>query len=212
MPEHQNVPSAIQFDGGEQNDRLVQGVILKCVDGRWKAQDDTPLTDDMQFFVFGVTTGLQRWEDKRVAEEIKKKLGEPLPDVEELNSQIPQDTWDEGIDGKPRPPWQLNHIVYLLSVTDATKYTFLNATVGARIAADRLLDRITSMQLMRGPNVIPIVTLDSRPMKTAFGQKLRPDFKVIDWRGFAPAVLAQSPPHIGKPLASVTVKEEIGNN
>jgi hypothetical protein len=193
----------IQFDGGEYNDRLVQGVILKCTDGRWKTHDGTPLPEGMQFYVFGVTKGLQRWEDERVVEEIKKKPGQPLPDVGELNAKIPQDQWGEGIDGKPRPPWQLNDVIYLLALKDAMKFTFINCTVGAKIAAARLLDRIQSMQMLRGPNVIPIVELDSRPMKTSFGQKMRPDFRIISWRDFGsptPAGLPPSTPQIADPV------------
>jgi hypothetical protein len=167
----------------------------------------------MQFFVFGVTKGLQRWEDERVVDEIKKTPGEPLPDVEALNAQVPQDQWEEGISGK-RPPWQLNDVVYLLSVQDATKFTFINSTVGARIAAARLLDRVDSMQMMKGPNVIPIVTLGSRPMKTAFGQKLRPHFEIVDWRDLGPATpaLPQAPtPQLGKPVSESTVSEKLSD-
>jgi hypothetical protein len=197
MSEHQNLA---QFDGGERNDRIVQGVILKCVDGNWRAHDDTPLAAGMQFFCFGVTKGLQRWEDDRVIEEIKKKPGDELPSVDELNGAIPQEQWADGIDGKPRPPWQLNDVVYLLSVRGAEKFTFLNSTLGAKIAAARLLDRIDAMRMMGGASVIPVVELGSRPMKTAFGQKLRPHFEVVSWRDFGPAgaAVGQSPtPQLG---------------
>jgi hypothetical protein len=215
---------AVQFDGGESRDRLVQGVILKCVDGRWKAHDDTPLHKEMQFYVFGVTKGLQHWEDERVVEEIKKKPGEDLPDVEALNDVIPREQWEEGLDGKPRAPWQLNHVVYLLGVQDAMKFTFINSTVGARIAAARLLDRIESMQMIKGPNVIPVVTLDARPMKTAFGEKMRPHFEIVGWHDFGPPVPivpSQSAPRIGgpvdpakvgKPVAEPTTEEEVGDS
>jgi hypothetical protein len=226
MSEHRadRRPALIQFDGGEHNDRLVQGIILKCVDGHWKANDDTPLAEGMQLYVFGVTKGLQLWQDERVIKEIKKTPGEDLPDVETLNAAIPHDEWEDGINGEPRPPWQLNDVVYLLSVNDAQRFTFINCTVGARIAAARLLDRIQSMQMMRGPNVIPVVTLGSRPMKTAFGQKLRPHFEVVSWRDLGPAtpVVPQSstpligsssvdPAETGKPVTEPTAAEALND-
>jgi hypothetical protein len=164
----------------------------------------------MVFFVFGVTKGLQHWEDGRLVQEIKKKPGIPLPDVKELNDAIPQDTWDDGIDGRPRAPWQLNDVVYLLSVNDAMKFTYLNSTVGARIAAARLLDRIESMQMLRGPNVIPIITLGSRPMKTSFGQKERPHFEVVTWRDFGPPVPAVPSPNTAPQLGSAVDTKKVG--
>src|SRR5262249_8731103 len=158
--------------------------------------------EEDQYYVFGMTKGLQHWQDGRVIEEIKKKLGVSLPDVNELNAAIPQEDWEVGIDGKVRPPWQLNDVVYLLRVRDAMKFTYLNSTIGARIAAARLLDRIQSMQMLRGRNVIPVVTLGNRPMKTAYGQKLRPHFEIVQWRDLgepAPVVPPpQSSPLIGK--------------
>jgi hypothetical protein len=214
----------IQFDGGEHSDRLVQGAILKCVDSRWDAHDGTPLNEEDQYYVFGMTKGLQHWQDGRVIEEIKKKLGVSLPDVNELNAAIPQEDWEVGIDGKVRPPWQLNDVVYLLRVRDAMKFTYLNSTIGARIAAARLLDRIQSMQMLRGRNVIPVVTLGNRPMKTAYGQKLRPHFEIVQWRDLgepAPVVPPpQSSPLIGKsvdpakigtPMAEPTSREELND-
>jgi hypothetical protein len=224
MPEQNDSGAVIQFDGGERNDRLVQGVILKCVDGRWRAHDDTPLAEGAQFFVFGITHGLQRWEDERVLEEIKKTPGVPLPDVDELNTKIPQETWDDGIDGKPRPPWQLNAVVYLLSTRDAAKFCFINSTVGAKIAAARLLDRVEAMRMLSGPTVIPIVELGSRMMKTAFGAKARPHFEVVGWRdlGTGTPVVPQSPPtlrlgtavdpaKLGTPVKEPTPAEEFND-
>jgi hypothetical protein len=216
--------AVIQFDSGERNDRLVQGIILRCVDGVWRANDDTPLHEGMQFLVLGITHGLQRWEDERVVEEIKKTPGVPLPDVHELNARIPEETWEEGIAGK-RPPWQLNAIVYLLSTQDAEKFCFISPTVGAKIAAARLLDRVEAMRLLNGPGVVPVVTLDSRMMRTAFGQKKRPHFAIADWRdlsGSAAPALPQSPPtlqlgtsvdpaKIGTPVKEPTAAEELND-
>ena len=63
---------------------------------------------------------------------------QPLPDIDELNAKIPEEEWETGLDGKPRPPWQKQYIVYLVDPTDAGIYTYINGTFGARIAFDRL--------------------------------------------------------------------------
>jgi hypothetical protein len=162
--------------------RLIQGVILKCVDGHWADSDG--LTPSSELLVLGTTRALQCWKDKEVLDEIIERPGEPLPDVDELNEQIPQDEWENGLDGNPRPPWQLNYVAYLLDPKSADMYTFLNSTVGARIAVERLNNKLQWMRALRGENVAPIIKLDSRPMKTSFGVKMRPEFTILDWREF----------------------------
>jgi hypothetical protein len=177
--------------------RLIQGIILKCVDGRWSDADSLPAP--AQLLVLGTTRALQRWHEKKPVNTIIELPNEPLPDVDELSAAIPETEWEVGLDGNPRPPWQLNWVVYLVNMETADVYTFLNSTTGARIAVERLADKFKMMRAMHGRNVYPIVQLDSRPMKTAFGQKLRPDFKVIEWReleeleAVPPAALAQQP-------------------
>src|SRR5262249_23237889 len=104
----------------------------------------------------------------------------PLPDADELNKQIPVGEWEKGLDGKPRPPWGLYFAIYLISPEDGATYTFINCTMGARIAYERLADRIQNMRMMRGADMVALIALDTRMMKTRYGQKQRPDFKIID--------------------------------
>ncbi len=69
------------------------------------------------------------------------------------------------------------------------------------------------MRALRGDKVVPVVELDAKPMKTQYGTKLRPEFKIVDWRDFggetAPAVpTTPVAPQIGKPVEPVTSAEE----
>jgi hypothetical protein len=162
--------------------RLIQGLILKCVDGRWI--DGDGLTPAGQMLAVNTSRGLQCWGDKELLDEIVEMPGEPLPDVDELNAQIPQEEWRPGLDGKPRPPWSLNYVAYLLNLESGQRYTFINNTTGARLAVERLEDRMLCIRALRGPNVRPIIKLDSRVMKTSFGQKQRPEFTITEWRDF----------------------------
>jgi hypothetical protein len=75
------------------------------------------------------------------------------------------------------------------------------------------------MRALRGANVAPIVKLDSRPMKTAFGMKLRPEFTIVNWVGFgddsAPALehkVANAPAlkDVPEPSMSEIMNDEIG--
>jgi hypothetical protein len=213
--ENQIIPGGDGFDDTDAGDRLIQGVIVRCVDGHWSLKDETPIPADTRFIVLGTTTALQHWQDQKPIETIIKKFGEPLPDVTELNDQIPQDEWEEGLDGEPRPPWVKQFVVYLLNPKDASIVTYLNSTVGAAIAVDRLRDRVRWMRALRGGQVHPVVTLDSKPMKTKFGQKMRPEFTIIEWRDIAALKAAPATPalehNVGKPVTPPSTKEEMND-
>jgi hypothetical protein len=168
--------------------RLIRGVIAKCNDGRWADKDGLPMPE--RLLVVGTTRALQCWREQMPIDTIVEVPEEPLPDVAGLNEQIPQNEWEAGLDGKPRPPWQLNYVVYLVNAETGDFYTYLNSTVGARIAFDRLNDRLEVMRRLRGINAMPVVALDSRPMKTNFGTKLRPEFWILEWLEMAAATPA----------------------
>jgi len=163
--------------------RLIQGEILKCVDGRWATRDGQAMPLGTHLFVRGMTRAVQCWKGGELLDENVETPTTPLPDTDELNQQIPSEEWEKGLDGKPRPPWALYYAVYLISPEDGATYTFINCTLGAKIAYERLEDRIKNMRMMRGAHVIALTALDTRPMKTRHGgHKQRPDFKIIDWR------------------------------
>jgi hypothetical protein len=78
---------------------------------------------------------LQCWKGKKPVETITEK---PLPHVADLNEAVPKSEWEPGLDGKPKPPWQHQVIVYLIDPTSGGFFTYLNSTIGARIAVDQL--------------------------------------------------------------------------
>jgi hypothetical protein len=217
------------FNGTAANERMIQGTIVKCVDGHWTDRDGLPLQPGTQLLVLASTSIVQCWQDQRPIDTIIKQPGQPLPDVDELNAQIPEDEWEDGIDGKPRPPWQHQEVVYLLDQATAEKYTFASGTTGARIAVDNLRDRIKWMRALRGQSVVPVVELANKPMKTRFGQKLRPEFKVMSWVELGVGLTRDVTPQIEhaeqsktapqledkkgnggiKPVNPVTIEEEI---
>jgi hypothetical protein len=217
----ESLPVVIDHDGFDDtdiDDRLIQGTIIRCVDGVWSARDETVLSRGTRLVVLNTAEALQRWENQRPVETIVKQPGQPLPDADELNAKIPKKRWEKGLDGQLRAPWVKQHIAYLLDPKDAAVFTFVNSTVGARIAVERLKDRVKMMRALRGERVVPIVELGSKPMPTGFGTKQRPDFIVHEWRNLggpqAVSVLAaqQERPtirQIGQPVRQVSVKEEL---
>lgn len=208
--------------------RLLQGIKAKCVDGRWSA-DDLPLPNTL--LVVGTTRGLQCWKDGELLDELDERDG-PLSDPDELSTKIPQEEWELGLNGKPKPPWALVYVVYLVDPESAELYTFINSTYGARLAYERLTRKLEMMARLRGAGVTALVKPDSRQMKTKeVGLKLRPEFTILEWRDIGggedkppqlppppdkdPTGAAAKPPAekkptpIGKPVKPVTAQEEL---
>jgi hypothetical protein len=204
-----NLPTT--FNGSGENSGRT---FLKCVDGRWSAKDGTELTPSTLLMCVGTDTAIQRFVDGK-PETIYDK---PLPNPDDLNAAIPQDTWEEGLDGNPRPPWAKIFIAFFVNPADAAAYVFSNSTFGARLAVGRLADRVQTMRALRGANVVPIVKLSSTLMPTKFGQKARPEFVVVEWRdlgggGGEPAVIEHKPDDKpGTPVAPVSASEELNDS
>jgi hypothetical protein len=72
------------------------------------------------------------------------------------------------------------------------------------------------MRALRGAAVFPVVALESRPMKTQFGTKLRPEFSITDWRdlgGTSKPALESTPLAIeGKPVTAPTTTETLDDD
>ena len=148
--------------------------------------------------MLGVTAIVQRWQDQQPVETIVRKPDKPLPGVKELNAKIPESEWEKSqIDGKPRPPWQHQEVVYLLDPASAEKFTFASGTVGAHIAVERLRDRVIWMRQLRGENVVPVVELANKPMKIKVGgKKLRPEFLIVGWSVLGVGLTSDATPQI----------------
>jgi hypothetical protein len=170
------------FNDSSSSDRLIQGTILRCVDGHWSTNEGTALSPALELIALGTAEALQMWKNNKPAETIKKEPGVPLPDIKELNAKISQDQWELGLDRKPRAPWVRQQIVYLLDPRDASLYTYINSTFGALKGVLALKDKVRWMRALRGARVVPIVKLDAKPMPTAFGMKQRPEFTIVEWR------------------------------
>jgi hypothetical protein len=218
-----NLPEPIDkdFDGGGDNeDRTIQGVIIKCIDGRWADRDGVEFPASTKMLALGTAEVLQCFQGGELVDEIKER---PFPDLDGLNAAIPMEQWDEGING-PRPPWSHQYICYLVDLRDGSIYTFINNTVGAQIAVGRLTEKVKWMRRLRGPQVRPLVLLDHRPMPTKHGAvKQRPEFTIVEWRNLGGGGLveikpapqlppAQGTEQIGKPVKPVTAAEELNDD
>jgi len=201
------------WDDIDADDRVIQGALVKCVDGHWSTKDRT--TPPKQLLALATTQVIQQWQDKApVGAPIFKRPGQPWPNIDELNATIPQEDWELGLDGKPRAPFQKQHLIYFLEPHSAAKFTYANGTTGASIAVRNLKDQIKWMRAMRGDNVVPLVELADKPFPTKYGQKLRPDFRIVEWRNLGVSLTKEAPQvgaaaAIEPPSTSEDVDDEI---
>ena len=127
-----------------------------------------------------------RQEQSAPVETIFLKPGEKFPDLKTRNEETPKSEWVEGFDGKPKGPWEAQHIVYLVDPVSIDQYSYPTATIGGGIAVRELVDRIMWMRRLRGNAVYPIVRLATQFMQTKFAGRLRPHFEIVDWTKFDP--------------------------
>jgi hypothetical protein len=126
---------------------------------------------------------LLKWVEKQRADRIRKEPGKELPDVDTLNASCPKNEWAADFNGVLQGPWRHTYNVGLVDISTGSRFIVSNSTIGMRVAFEDLRERVQFMRKLRG-RVIPVVELASVQMKTRFGLKLRPDFKILDWRSF----------------------------
>ncbi len=188
------------YGGSITGGRLIKGTIARFTDGRWSDRDGMELPSVL--LALAISEALQKWEHQKPTEVITDK---PLPDVNELNASVPRETWEAGLDGQPKPPWVHQHIVYLIDPGTGAFLTFVNSTIGARIAVEQLKESVIVTRHLRNSHVVPVVKPTSRPMKTRFGQKMRPHFEIIGWRqagSGGSAINGPQAPQIGGPTSA----------
>jgi hypothetical protein len=122
-----------------------------------------------------------------------KVNGKPLPEREELGDSDPN-LWEKSPDGKPRDPWQATRFVYLIHPGTGEAFTFSTSSFGGRDAVINLADSIARVRSAGHAGAVPIVALEAAPMKTQYGRKSKPVFKICDWKAGGPELGAALPP------------------
>jgi hypothetical protein len=174
-------------DGVEGTERpegagLIQGTLVKFTnEATWITRDDDEIASDLELICVDLQGVVQKWEDGQPVETRILEPGEKFPDIVEMNEKIPRDQWVEGPDGQLRGPWQAQHILYLLDPSTMDRFTYPTGTTGGKIAIGELRDKLLWMRWTRGQNIFPVVTLSDTQMKTRFGGRQRPHFKIVKW-------------------------------
>jgi hypothetical protein len=173
-----------RVEGGEDRHGggVIKGILVKFSnEAAWLAGDGEDVPPDLELVAVDIARVVQKWQDHAPVETIVLEPGQKFPDVEQMNEDTPQDEWVDGPDGKPRGPWQSQHVVYLLNIETMDRFSYPTATIGGGIAVRELVDKTRWMRRYRGENVFPVVTLTDKHMNTKYGGRQRPFFEIKRW-------------------------------
>jgi hypothetical protein len=167
----------------QQSSGPIRGVLLRFSnEAEWKTREDETLPPELELIAVDIARIVQRWtKDKQPLETIYLEQHQKFPNIEEMNAAAPKKEWITGPDGKPRGPWQAQHIVYLLDPATMNHYSFATGSVGGAIATRDLVEKTRWMRKFRGAAVVPVVTHSDTYMNTKFGGRQRPHFLIKRW-------------------------------
>ncbi len=159
---------------------LVRGRIIKFSTTGDFLTGEEDVTGE-QFAVVGVEIFWVKWQGSKPVETLITTTGSMHPRREELGDLDPAD-WEDGLDGRPVDPWRDARNLYLIDAKTAEEFTFVTSSFGGRSAIASLARQIGTVRKYHA-RATPIIELASEKMKTRFGVKPKPLFRVIDWRG-----------------------------
>jgi hypothetical protein len=107
-----------------------------------------------------------------------REPGKPRPPRPDTHTD--KNSWTVYND-EARDPWNYVGILHFISIATGTTYNYIVSTVGGKRARDELFEQIRSMRQM-APGALPIVRLGSTSMKTGYGTRQRPMFKIAGWQ------------------------------
>jgi hypothetical protein len=186
----------------EASERTIRGTRLRFSDWRWLLGKEAIMVEEgRQLVAVGTAAAWVQWENGKPVRTIMRQPGGRLPEREELGD-LDQDRWGLGPDNQPKDPWQNTRFVYLIDPLTAEAYTFSTSSWGGCGAVIELGDAIARMR-KNHPNAVPVVELQAAPMKTKFGNKSRPVFKIVSWK-----TAASEPAQIERQITDQTVQPQ----
>jgi len=179
------MPNNIVTDGftvaEKAGNSMIFGKMLKfTIEGKYKVDKTDNLPDNTTLVAVDVNTGWVKWQDSKPIEHRITQPGHLHPDRDDLPDRD-KTTWQPGLNGEPADPWRDTRYLRLIDPRTGQDYTFVSDTYGGRKAVGDLKSQIGNVRFAY-PGAVPVVQLGSTKMKTSFGLKPRPEFKVVGWR------------------------------
>jgi hypothetical protein len=173
----------IDNDDGVAPNALRGGTRMKYVDNKYSDGAGNVIPAGTQMLAIQTDIGVQRWQDGKATVEWRNPETGKLPDPEDLNEKIPMAQWENGLDGKPKPPWGYVYCVYLLDMNSGKKWSYVHDTTSAKIAYQELKNSIQNKKILCGVELLPVVELrcGTTWRSRKFGLVPRPDFNPVKW-------------------------------
>ena len=179
------MPDIVKADGfsvaEKAGNNLIVGKMLKfTIDGKYKVDKTDHLPDNTTLVAMDVATAWVKWGGDKPIEHWITQPGLVHPERADLPDRD-EARWEPGINGQPADPWRDTRYLRLIDPRTGQDYTFVSDTYGGRKAVGDLKSQIGNVRFAY-PGAVPVVQLGSTMMKTGFGLKPRPEFKVVGWR------------------------------
>jgi hypothetical protein len=160
---------------------LIDGKLVKFNE-KYLADKVAMESDDLvPLAVMGIATVWVHWKDNRPTEHLVTQTGQNHPLRDELGD-LDESEWPPGLNDEPSDPWRDTRYLRLVHLKTGAGYTFVTDSKGGiRATAD--LKAAVARVRFANPGAVPVIQLATTTWKTKYGQKTRPDFKVIGWRG-----------------------------
>jgi hypothetical protein len=160
---------------------MIVGKMVKFTDGKFVADKTEVLPANTTLVAANTVTAWVHWNDSKPIEHRITRPGESHPYRNEL-PDLDETKWPPGLNDEPSDPWRDTRYLHLIDPNTGADYTFVTDSFGGRRAVGDLKRQITNVR-MAHPGALAFVQLATTMMKTRFGQKARPAFKIVGWRG-----------------------------
>jgi hypothetical protein len=182
-------------DYDDVSNSIIKGTKVKFTnDAKWL---DTVTGEVIQpgreFLIVEIIRVGQKWISGLPAETRVLLPDEGWPNLERLNEEAPRNEWREAF-GRKVGPWQRAYVVYMMDPRTYDGFSYPTSTAGGFRAVSELKGATQRARMLRGPNVYPLVTLIDVFMKTQFGGRQRPCFKIEDYVPIHPRGGGSPPP------------------
>jgi hypothetical protein len=179
--EHQIVVADDGF-GAQENSgaSMIRGKMIKFKDGKFTVDKTETLPASAKLIAISTIMAWVHWDDSKPVEHRVTQTGQSHPWRDELGD-LDREEWPAGLDGQPADPWRDTRYLHLIDPKTAAAYTFVTDSIGGKKAVGELKEQIGVYRRVN-PGAVPIVQLVSTTMKTKYGTKPRPEFKVVGWQ------------------------------
>jgi hypothetical protein len=160
--------------------RVIRGSLIKFSEGVYSSSVDTVPLNGRQLLALAVTAAYVKWQGGKPVSYRIRPPGGTLADRNDLGD-LDEDLWEEGLDGKPKDPWQSTRFVHLVDPQSAEAFTFTTSSQGGIGAVVDLCGSIERKRSAVDRAVVPLVALDSGFMPTRWGKKQRPVLRIVRW-------------------------------